>query len=135
MPSRIRSVLLACLLIGACECDDTGPPARASQTSTPAAPSEPPPSNLPPPEGTPLEPEALMKFAPDALAGFTANGPAEPKKAQLPNGGTLVWLHRQYHRGEQKLQLEVSDSLHAPGVREVVLAQQGQQRKTANSEI
>jgi hypothetical protein len=85
---------------------------------------------MPPPEGTPLTTEQLQAYTPETLAGYVASGEPEPRSTALPNGGQLPAVRRTYARGEHKLQFELSDSLHAPGVRQLVASQQGQTRKT-----
>jgi hypothetical protein len=78
--------------------------------------------------------EQLELHAPDALAGFTANGDAELHDTPLPNGGQMTAVRRTYVRGAQKLQLELSDPLHVPALREAVMGQQGQARTTKQVE-
>lgn len=93
---------------------------------------------LPPPEpppGTPLSGDVFAADIPASVAGFTATGPGEATSAPLANGGMLTKFKRSYKRGAQTLELELSDSLHAPLVPKVIEQQQGTERKTDSSEL
>jgi hypothetical protein len=137
MSSRTHIALIACFMLSACNCEDGNTPQRkaqgASAANEPTGEARP---NLPPPEGTPVEPKVLERFAPESLPGeFTADGDAQRRSSPLPNGGTLPGIRRTYRRATQKLTLDITDSLHAASLRELVIAQQGQERKTARSEF
>jgi hypothetical protein len=133
MDSRIGTyLLLPGLVLGACECQELPAPPRLPQQTQVAevANSEGPAPQLPPPEGTPLSAERLERFVPDRLAGFASAGQVERLDNPLPNGGQLPAVRRSYARAGQKLQLELSDLLHAPGMGELVTSQQGSTRTT-----
>jgi hypothetical protein len=111
-------------------------PARSAQAPvSKGASSEGPAPVLPPPKGTPIASAQLESHAPDAFAGFAADGPAEPHDTPLPNGGQVTAVRRTYTHGAQKLQLELSDLLHAPALGELVVSQQGEARKTERVEF
>src|SRR5690349_6208461 len=81
-----------------------------------------PPPELPP--GTPIEGDVFKPATPATVAGFSAVGPGESVRMPLANGGVLTKFMRSYKRGPQTLELELSDSLHAPLLPKVIEQQQ-----------
>jgi hypothetical protein len=131
-----QTALLMTVLLCACECGDGQAPQRNAQRNTSSAThGEGAGIRLPPPEGTPVAAEDLVTYAPEAFFGFTATEPVQRRNSPLPNGGTLTSVRRSYKRDEQTLQLEVTDTQHALAVRELVTQQQGQDRKSEQSEF
>ena len=126
-------LLLACLCTAACDCSERGATSRGVHPAAQPGPltGEGALPELPAPQGTPLAADDLAPLAPSVLAGFTASGPAERRSTPLPNGGELTAVRRAYTRDDTKLQLELTDSLHAPAVRKLITSQQGQVRKAA----
>lgn len=134
MLSRTPIVFVACALAAACECGGGRTPERSAQIER-TGPGEAARPVLPPPEGTPVDPEVLRPFAPEQIAGFASQQPVQTRATPLPNGGKLPGVRRSYRRDGLTLQVDITDSLHAATVRELVLSQQGQQRKTERSEF
>jgi hypothetical protein len=128
----------AALLCACGDCSGELAPARRAQQPVPdepakaAAPTEGPDPQraLELPEGTPVETELLQRFAPDSIGDWKARAPVEAQTMPLGNGGALTRIHRGYARGEQRLELEISDTLHAPALRKMVESQQGLERST-----
>jgi len=135
MNSRTSTYLLvACLLLCACDCQDRPTPVRSTQgkvAEVAITSHEGPAPVMAPPEGTPVTSERLQPFASDSLAGYAASGAVDLRNTALPNGGEVPAARRTYKRGSQKLQLEINDSLHTPAIRQLISSQQGQTRKTA----
>ena len=140
---RHLGALLVLFAIGAapagCNCNSgsatSAPKPRAQREQAPIATEGKP---LPPPEpppGTPLPGDTFRADIPATVAGFTATTPGEATSAPLANGGVLTKFKRSYKRDEQTLELELSDSLHAPLLPKVIEQQQGTEKKTASSEL
>jgi hypothetical protein len=72
---------------------------------------------------------------PDTFAGFVADGAPALRDVPLPNGGKMTGVRRSYRRGQQSLELELSDTLHAPAVSQLIASQQGAERKAGKSEF
>jgi len=135
MTRRLRTwlpvVLSAAFAVSCANCQDTTPQRATERAASPAT----APTNaisqeqlaelLPPPSGTPLPPATFVPLVPDNVAGFSADGPAEPRSVPLANGGEMTAVRRTYKRGDESLRVEVSDALHAPLLGKLVLDKQG----------
>jgi hypothetical protein len=123
-------------LLTACSTCGTDAPTRSEQAPSPAPVANPSitvaPSG-PRPEGTPVSTDVLQRFAPDSFAGATAEGPSNLQQMPLANGGQMTLVRRMYKQGDVQVQLEISDMLHAEGLRHVVADQQGVKRQSAQN--
>ena len=131
-------VACAALLCACGDCSGELTPAKRAQQPLPDQPATPATSTegtdprraLELPEGTPIDTDLLQRFAPDSIADWKARAPVDAQTMPLGNGGALTRVHRGYARGEQRLELEISDTLHAPALRKMVESQQGLERST-----
>src|SRR5688572_619446 len=123
MPLRedaIRIALLAALLVGACECDDEPPPVRKAQ-ALPELTDEELLAKLPKIEGTPIDPSALATVLPSTLGDAAAEGDVQTESTPLANEGSLSIARRIYVKDGQRITVQVTDMLHAPLLRQVMM--------------
>jgi hypothetical protein len=133
------TALAASAPLGCSNCGEGKTSSKLQRQVAPVA-SEEPSEGRPvaPPElpaGKPIEGDAFKEHVPDAVAGFSAVGPGEASSSPLANGGVLTRFGRNYKRGEQTLRVELSDSLHAPLLSQVIRQRQGTEVKTDKSEL
>lgn len=114
-------LLLVMLPLAACQCDDAPPPPRAPQPRAELV-GEELLAQLPKPEGTPLDAQALAGALPSAIGGATAEGDAQPESTPLSNEGTLSTARRTYVQDGTRITLQLSDMLHAPLLRQMMLS-------------
>lgn len=115
MPGNTVSkiALLVVLLLAACRCDDSPPPVRKAEERREVT-GEEGVTQLPMPEGTPLEPSVLATTLPPTLGDATAEGEAVPESTPLGDDGKLSVARRVYVKGEQRITVQLTDALHAP---------------------
>lgn len=124
------------LAFAACRCDEqSGSPTRNVERAKEVTPTGEGAEGLavPPPEGTPIDPEKLSATLPNAVGEAKSEGSAELKSSPLPNGGMLTSAKRRYALGESHLTLELMDTQHAPALRALLAQQQAKGHTTETS--
>lgn len=116
----MTTALFVVALVGACRCDDGPAPIRKAEQRHRALGSEGVIPKLPEPEGTPIDASALAGTLPASLGEATADGEAVADNTPLANDGKLPIARRTYEKGDLRITLQLSDTLHAPLLRAAV---------------
>lgn len=125
----MRTVLLVLLLVTACRCDDSPPPVRKPEQRRPPQ-GEELLGKVPGPEGTPFEPSALAAMLPAKLGEAEADGETQTETTALANDGKLPIARRSYVQGGTRITVQLTDMLHAPLMRQMMLDAKEQAEKT-----
>jgi hypothetical protein len=118
MDASPRLLLVAALCcVAGCRCNRDDSPTPTAQPAT-AQPSGRRVIDLP--AGDPVSAEKLSKLLPREVGGYRAPEPSQHRTEKLSTGGRRPVAHRDYQRGEDELQVELTDTHHAPAVRAIM---------------
>jgi hypothetical protein len=130
-------ILLSLIAFGACRCEEAVAPPRKALAPIPQKPLEgeakEAAARLPKPTGTPVPAEELSKLLPDKVGTAHATGAVTARTTPMANKGVMTAARRQYQHDQASLQVEVSDTLHAPAIRLLVDRQVDVERSTKNT--
>ncbi len=116
--AKLTSLALL-LSLSACTCEPEPQPERKQEPSG-AEMRDKLTKAMPVPPGDLIATDKMGAFLPDELAGFTSTLAFEARETPIPNGGTLHVARREYAKGDLRLQVEITDSLHAPAIAKLV---------------
>jgi hypothetical protein len=131
-PVRILYTAAHCatlaLSLHACRCDDESPKRKAEAHARPALQGEANNEGAPEPplpSGTPLGGDVLLAALPMTFGQATAEGESSAQDTPLSNGGLVPVAKRSYRKGELSIQVQLSDTLHAPAFKSMLEKQEG----------